>query len=377
MKQSMDAMEKLHAETLDHLHEELVASKDEYQKLKHKSKDIESHARDKWEKKLAKVSAESAKLRAKLDEAAVKNAELRQRVATYHTFKDQLKALVASLEVEVATTKERLSFATEKLQKATADRKGDTDTQVAELIEGHESEIGALVGEVEAVAKDAESLRAQLTKTMAKVAQRDATIAKTNASLAKAEQTNALCFDELAGVRLQVASLTTLQRNQKALESTLQEEELATLRDHVKAVEKLKVDTEKERIKMAREVHLVKHTMHLQQPRDIPAPEAKPCEQCQVYKRAEDERNEKLRVARAAAGGAGEVSELERYELLEARKKLNCSVCQDAPKEVMISKCCHMFCKECMESNLKARNRKCPTCKKMFGQDDVKGVYWA
>jgi hypothetical protein len=70
------------------------------------------------------------------------------------------------------------------------------------------------------------------------------------------------------------------------------------------------------------------------------------------------------------------LTELERYELEELRKKLRCSVCQDAVKDMMISKCCHMFCKDCLEKNLKARNRKCPTCKKMFGQDDLKSVWW-
>ncbi|RLO02063.1 hypothetical protein DYB28_014814 [Aphanomyces astaci] len=226
-----------------------------------------------------------------------------------------------------------------------------------ELVEAHESEINALVAEVEAVAKETDGLRGQLAKSMAKMTAKDATISKLQAAVAKAEQANALSFDELAGVRLQVAALTTLQRNQKALEASLQV---------------------KDKIKFAREVTLAKQTLQMQKQVEQSVEPAKPCEQCQVHHRQEKLRQDKLREARAslANNGDGEVSELERYELVELRKKVKCSVCQDAPKEVMISKCSHMFCKECMESNLKARNRKCPTCKKMFGQDDVKGVYW-
>ncbi|RHZ15986.1 hypothetical protein DYB26_005503 [Aphanomyces astaci] len=158
----------------------------------------------------------------------------------------------------------------------------------------------------------------------------------------------------------------------------LKEDELTSVRDHVKAVETLKTDADKDKIKFAREVALAKQTLQMQKQVEQSVEPAKPCEQCQVHHRQEKLRQDKLREARAslANNGDGEVSELERYELVELRKKVKCSVCQDAPKEVMISKCSHMFCKECMESNLKARNRKCPTCKKMFGQDDVKGVYW-
>ncbi|ETV70012.1 hypothetical protein H257_14373 [Aphanomyces astaci] len=384
IKQSMDALEKQHAETLDHLQEELASVKGEYQKLKYKAKDIAAHMSDKWGKKLVKLSADNAKLKTKLDDAALKNAELRQRVTTYAAYKDQvseMKSLVSSLETELTGTKERLDMANAKQQQ----RKLET-TDAQELVEAHESEINALVAEVEAVAKETDGLRAQLAKSMAKMTAKDATISKLHAAVAKAEQANALSFDELAGVRLQVAALTTLQRNQKTLEASLQEalklkeDELTSVRDHVKAVETLKTDADKDKIKFAREVALAKQTLQMQKQVEQSVEPTKPCEQCQVHHRQEKLRQDKLREARASLAnngdGGGEVSELERYELVELRKKVKCSVCQDAPKEVMISKCSHMFCKECMESNLKARNRKCPTCKKMFGQDDVKGVYW-
>lgn len=70
------------------------------------------------------------------------------------------------------------------------------------------------------------------------------------------------------------------------------------------------------------------------------------------------------------------MTDLERFELHELQKLVKCSVCQDRRKNVIISKCFHMFCKECMDTNLKARNRKCPTCKKMFGHDDIKTAWF-
>ena len=55
---------------------------------------------------------------------------------------------------------------------------------------------------------------------------------------------------------------------------------------------------------------------------------------------------------------------------------LRCSVCQDRFKEVAITRCFHLFCKECIETNLANRHRKCPMCGEKFGHDDVKQVYF-
>ncbi|CAM9810778.1 unnamed protein product, partial [Discosporangium mesarthrocarpum] len=50
---------------------------------------------------------------------------------------------------------------------------------------------------------------------------------------------------------------------------------------------------------------------------------------------------------------------------------LKCSVCQDRRKNRVITKCFHLFCKECLADTIKSRNRKCPACAKPFGQDDI------
>ena len=55
---------------------------------------------------------------------------------------------------------------------------------------------------------------------------------------------------------------------------------------------------------------------------------------------------------------------------------LRCSVCRDRFKEVAITRCFHLFCKECIDENLRNRHRKCPACGEKFGQDDVKTIYF-
>ncbi|RLN62207.1 hypothetical protein BBJ29_002356 [Phytophthora kernoviae] len=101
----------------------------------------------------------------------------------------------------------------------------------------------------------------------------------------------------------------------------------------------------------------------------------RPCEKCDTYRKKTEEYERQLQSAKSASS-TGELTDLERFELRDLQKLVNCSVCQDRRKDVIISKCFHMFCKECIENNLKSRNRKCPTCKKMFGHDDVKTVWF-
>ncbi|KAI5070232.1 hypothetical protein GOP47_0014575 [Adiantum capillus-veneris] len=62
-------------------------------------------------------------------------------------------------------------------------------------------------------------------------------------------------------------------------------------------------------------------------------------------------------------------------EVKEYKAILKCSVCHDRPKEVVITKCYHLFCNPCIQRNLEIRHRKCPGCGITFGQSDVRTVY--
>lgn len=55
---------------------------------------------------------------------------------------------------------------------------------------------------------------------------------------------------------------------------------------------------------------------------------------------------------------------------------LRCSVCRDRFKEVALTRCFHLFCKECIDENIRNRNRKCPACGEKFGQDDVRQIFY-
>lgn len=74
----------------------------------------------------------------------------------------------------------------------------------------------------------------------------------------------------------------------------------------------------------------------------------------------------------AAVGAVGGGNAAQNETLL---KLLNCSVCNVRWKDCVITKCYHLFCQACIQSNLKVRSRKCPACGKHFSESDVKPIF--
>jgi len=72
--------------------------------------------------------------------------------------------------------------------------------------------------------------------------------------------------------------------------------------------------------------------------------------------------------------GATSLTEEETALLDSTLGILRCSVCKDRFKSVAITRCYHLFCKECIDENLRNRHRKCPACGEKFGSDDVRSV---
>ena len=81
------------------------------------------------------------------------------------------------------------------------------------------------------------------------------------------------------------------------------------------------------------------------------------------------------RLRKNVGGGSGTVDKELQEENDAMRQLLNCNVCHERQKNVIITKCCHVFCDKCIKRNLDARNRKCPGCGVPFGQADVKQFF--
>ncbi|XP_057980578.1 E3 ubiquitin-protein ligase BRE1-like 1 [Malania oleifera] len=171
---------------------------------------------------------------------------------------------------------------------------------------------------------------------------------------AKIEDQLKVCTDhvqKLAEERLQ--NSTTLENTQKktmeARRLSLQARE--SLEESVLKVEKSRVDYAELRIELEKERFDKKRIE----------------EELEIARR-------KASHLRAQVEGSSVVEKLQQ-ELREYREILKCSICLDRPKEVVITKCYHLFCNPCIQRIIETRHRKCPMCAASFSPNDVKPVY--
>lgn len=75
------------------------------------------------------------------------------------------------------------------------------------------------------------------------------------------------------------------------------------------------------------------------------------------------------------SGDAGELLQLLREEIDQYREALICSLCKCRPKDCIISRCQHIFCRNCVEDRVNRRERKCPDCLTPFGTEEVKRIW--
>ena len=56
--------------------------------------------------------------------------------------------------------------------------------------------------------------------------------------------------------------------------------------------------------------------------------------------------------------------------------KLACSTCKGEKLKECILPCFHMFCRDCLETNIETRKRRCPFCRLNFDRKDIKNIPW-
>lgn len=96
-----------------------------------------------------------------------------------------------------------------------------------------------------------------------------------------------------------------------------------------------------------------------------------------VAKREVKENEKKIKCGKDSQGhtsGSFSIDQLS-TQLSFLKKRLACPVCNDRDKEVILLRCRHMFCKHCIDENIKNRSRKCPACGQRFDTKDVGDVW--
>lgn len=72
-------------------------------------------------------------------------------------------------------------------------------------------------------------------------------------------------------------------------------------------------------------------------------------------------------------GGKGSMQGGEELEMY--RKLMKCNSCHLRDKNAVILKCMHCFCRQCLDTRIETRQRKCPNCGEAFGAGDVRTIY--
>ncbi|OUM69680.1 hypothetical protein PIROE2DRAFT_37965, partial [Piromyces sp. E2] len=62
-------------------------------------------------------------------------------------------------------------------------------------------------------------------------------------------------------------------------------------------------------------------------------------------------------------------------QLEEYKALLKCPSCNIKFKNHVLTRCMHVFCKECIDKRIESRQRKCPTCQEPFGKQDIKQIW--
>lgn len=55
---------------------------------------------------------------------------------------------------------------------------------------------------------------------------------------------------------------------------------------------------------------------------------------------------------------------------------IQCKVCKQRNKNIVLLKCHHTFCNICAEKTIESRSRKCPTCRMKISSEDIKAIWW-
>ncbi|KAM8924199.1 E3 ubiquitin-protein ligase BRE1A isoform 2-T2 [Pelodytes ibericus] len=62
-------------------------------------------------------------------------------------------------------------------------------------------------------------------------------------------------------------------------------------------------------------------------------------------------------------------------EIKEYKARLTCPCCNSRKMDVVLTKCFHVFCFECIKTRYDTRQRKCPKCNAAFGANDFHRIY--
>eukprot|EP00850_Spirogloea_muscicola_P004025 SM000017S02765 [mRNA] locus=s17:155741:161803:+ [translate_table: standard] len=300
---------------------------------------------------------------------------------------------LVALETKLGKLQERLDFAERR------------EFEMRENIKAKNEESETYVAEIETIGQAYEEMQAQNHRLMQQILQKDGENMQLMSESMKAKQMQSALLVEREALESRSKHLDATAEVHKQHVARLEEQARATFEQLVKtaeesrqhkvvleAVKRSAEDAERDSLRNKAEVERVREELEnrdrilaersaeAEKERQV-VPDMVACLpwlSCRFKRKRVEEEADRLKEKVLRLGGQdsrGSTVELLLEEIKEYKSILKCGVCHDRPKEVVITKCYHLFCSPCIQRNLEIRHRKCPGCNVAFGANDVHPVY--
>ncbi|XP_062215356.1 E3 ubiquitin-protein ligase BRE1-like 2 isoform X4 [Phragmites australis] len=304
-------------------------------------------------------------------------------------YEHSLELRVKAANETEAACQQRLSIAEAELEelRAKVDASERDVLELKEAIRIKEAEGDAYISEIETIGQAYEDMQTQNQHLLQQLTDRDDFNIKLVSDSVKMKQASISLLSEKLMLQKQLQQINTSTESSK-LKIACGEEQMKTC---VAQAIKTSADNRHLTIILERTALEVSNTeKELKWLRSSVGSSEKEYEQTQqkiaeLRKLLEYERSERRKLEEQYEEVEKEVMDLTseteeatiqklQDEIKECKAILKCGVCFDRPKEVVITKCFHLFCSPCIQRNLEIRHRKCPGCGTPFGQNDVREV---
>lgn len=312
-------------------------------------------------------------------------AETLRTALNEHSLELRVKA---AYEAEAAC-QQRLSVAEAEIAQLRAELDAsDRDVlQLKEAIKIKEGDAESYITEIETIGQAYEDMQAQNQRLLHQVTERDEYNIKLVSDSVKAKQSQITLLSDKEGLANQLQQLngslealkSRINHSEEQLKLHMPEtlnviQEDRHMAMNLEAAKWELADTEKE-LKMVKSIAFSSEKEHEQILRKIEDIKTELNTERSERKKLDEELLELNKTVDELTWETGEAAiQKLQDEIKDCKAILKCGVCFDRPKEVVIVKCFHLFCNQCIQRNLEIRHRKCPGCGTAFGQSDVRFV---
>ncbi len=347
----------------------------------------------KSEKDKAAMSYEARKMES--GTIASVNAAWEKRISVSEEMRNKATAAKHAADTELAVIRKRLEDYEQQLENRVETTDGKELTKILrQELDEEKKKTSSFISEVESLSNMYGELETENSRLVKLLAEKEQVLSKVMCERLRVRQQLTTSKEEnkaLANHRVvsndKIKKLNAmLEANKKlvsdahishnvAVEETRKLQAVVERRMRIAEEMTVKARTaiaEKEEMKKERDVYMARVESNAQAVEDSAYGVKRAKEEIEVL------RNE-LEEARQSVHANGKPSSLDRVRdemIRELQKKLNCSIVTTQRKDVVISRCGHLFSKQCTDNLIATRNRKCPICGKMFGVDDVMNVYF-